>query len=59
LHDCRARYMLVIKRTQPIYEMYQQPGVFIRSFDKKYMVSFQDRNNRRAEHLIITNYPVQ
>ena len=59
LRDCRARYMLVIKRTQPIYEMYQQPGVFIRSFDKKYMVSFQDRNNRRAEHLIITNYPVQ
>lgn len=59
LQDCRAKFMLVIKRTQAIYDMYQQPGVHIRSFDKKYMVSFQDRNNREAEHLIITNYPVQ
>ena len=58
LQDCRARFMLVIKRTQAIYDMYQQPGVNIRSFDKKYMVSFQDRNNREAEHLIITNYPL-
>ena len=59
LHDCRAQFMLVIKRTQAIYDLYQQPGVYIRSFDKKYLVSFQDRNNREAEHLIITNYPVQ
>ena len=58
LQDCRARFMLVIKRTQAIFDMYQQPGISIRSFDKKYMVSFQDRNNREAEHLIITNYPV-
>src|SRR5579859_7526657 len=59
LHECHARFMLVIKRTQAIYDMYRQPGVYIRSFDKKYMVSFQDRNNREAEHLIITNYSVQ
>jgi DNA adenine methylase len=58
LQDCRAKFMLVIKRTQPIFDMYQQPGMCIRSFDKKYMVSFQDRNNREAEHLIITNYPI-
>ena len=56
LQDCRAKFMLVIKRTQAIFDMYCQPGVYIRSFDKKYMVSFQDRNNRQAEHLIITNY---
>jgi DNA adenine methylase len=59
LQECRARFMLVIKRTQAIYDMYEQPGIHMRSFDKKYMVSFQDRNNREAEHLIITNYPVQ
>src|ERR1051326_7547974 len=53
LHECRAQFMLVIKRTQAIYDLYRQPGIFIRSFDKKYMVSFQDRNNREAEHLII------
>jgi DNA adenine methylase len=59
LRECRAKFMLVIKRTQAIFDMYQQPGISMRSFDKKYMVSFQDRNNREAEHLIITNYPVQ
>lgn len=59
LRDCRAKFMLVIKRTQAIYDLYQQPGIHIRSFNKKYLVSFQDRNNREAEHLIITNYPVQ
>ena len=58
LQDCRARFMLVIKRTQAIFDMYQQSGISIRSFDKKYMVSFQDRNNREAEHLIIANYPI-
>jgi DNA adenine methylase len=58
LQDCCAKFMLVIKRTQAIYDIYQQPGIHIRSFDKKYMVSFQDRNNREAKHLIITNYPV-
>jgi DNA adenine methylase len=58
LHECQAKFMLVIKRTQAMYDMYRQPGVYIRSFDKKYMVSFQDRNNREAEHLIITNYPL-
>ena len=56
LHECQAQFMLVIKRTRAIYDMYRQPGINIRSFDKKYMVSFQDRNNREAEHLIITNY---
>ncbi len=59
LQDCRARFMLVIKRTQAIYDMYKQPGIHIRSFDKKYMVSFQDRNNRQAEHLVIMNYSIQ
>jgi DNA adenine methylase len=59
LQECRAKFMLVIKRTPTIFDMYERPGIFIRSFDKKYMVSFQDRNNREAEHLIITNYPVQ
>ncbi|HVB75379.1 MAG TPA: DNA adenine methylase [Ktedonobacteraceae bacterium] len=56
LQHCRAKFMLVIKRTQAIINIYQQPGVTISSFDKRYLVSFQDRNDRQAEHLIITNY---
>ena len=28
------------------------------SFDKKYFVSFQDRNDKNAQHLLITNYKI-
>ena len=56
LHACPAKFMLVIKHTPAIYDLYQHPGIQVRSFDKTYLVSFQDRNERAAEHLIITNY---
>ncbi|MBT5492675.1 hypothetical protein HOK00_10780 [bacterium] len=32
--------------------------IYIKSFDKKYLVSFQNRNDKDAEHLIITNYKI-
>jgi len=53
---CQAQFMLVIKNTPTILNLYAHKGLTIRAFDKKYLVSFQDRNNRDAEHLIITNY---
>jgi DNA adenine methylase len=56
LHHCKARFMLVIKNTAAIRDLYCQTGLNIQTFDKKYLVSFQDRNKREAEHLIITNY---
>ena len=56
LHDCRARFMLVIKHTPAIFTLYDRAGLTMRSFEKTYLVSFQDRNERGAEHLIITNY---
>ena len=56
LQDCRARFMLVIKNTSAILSLYTQKGLNIKTFDKKYLVSFQDRNDRNAEHLMITNY---
>lgn len=54
--DCQAKFMLVIKNTPAIFKLYHQAGFNISIFDKKYLVSFQDRNDRRAEHLMITNY---
>jgi len=48
--------MLVIKNTPAILRLYTQKGLNIRIFDKKYLVSFQDRNDKKAEHLMITNY---
>lgn len=57
--QCKARFMLVIKNTPAIFKLYDQKGLTIRMFDKKYLVSFQDRNNKDAEHLIITNYEIE
>lgn len=54
--QCQAKFMLVIKNTPAILNLYAQAGLIMRTFDKRYLVSFQDRNDRKAEHLIITNY---
>ncbi len=56
LKRCGTKFMLVIKNTPTILHLYGKSGLNIKAFDKKYLVSFQDRNNRDAEHLIITNY---
>ncbi|MGB8348620.1 MAG: DNA adenine methylase, partial [Ktedonobacteraceae bacterium] len=56
---CKARFMLVVKNTPAIFKLYDQKGLTIRMFDKKYLVSFQDRNNKDTEHLIITNYEIE
>ncbi len=56
LHQCNAKFMLVIKNTPLIYALYSNQGLTMRAFDKRYLVSFQDRNNRKTEHLIITNF---
>ncbi len=56
LKQCRAKFMLVIKNTPTILRLYGDTDLKIRAFDKKYLVSFQDRNSRDAEHLIITNF---
>ncbi|MBA2391241.1 MAG: DNA adenine methylase [Ktedonobacteraceae bacterium] len=56
LNECRAKFMLVIKNTPAILELYRSTGFTIRAFDKTYLVSFQDRNDRQVEHLIITNF---
>ncbi|HET8839921.1 MAG TPA: DNA adenine methylase [Ktedonobacteraceae bacterium] len=56
LTRCPARFLLVIKNTPFIQSLYREKGLDIQSFEKKYLVSFQDRNNREVEHLIIKNY---
>ncbi len=56
LHNCPAKFLLVIKNTTMIRSLYENSGLCIQTFDKTYLVSFQDRNNRAAEHLMITNY---
>lgn len=53
---CKAKWLLVIKNTDFIYGLYNKPGINIANFDKKYTVSFKNRNDKNVNHLIIKNY---
>lgn len=53
---CRAKWMMIIKNTEFIYNLYNKPGINITSFNKEYLVSFMNRNNKKVTHLLITNY---
>ncbi|HHY04267.1 MAG TPA: DNA adenine methylase [Thermoanaerobacterales bacterium] len=56
LYATDAYFLLIIKNTDLIHSLYYDKGFKIQAFDKKYLVSFQNRNDKDAEHLIITNY---
>ena len=60
---CDCYFMLIIKKSDYILGLYKDGDrdkngrtIQIDKFDKKYFVSFQNRNNKDAEHLVITNY---
>ena len=54
--ECKAKWMMVIKSTPYILSLYEDKGLHIKQFDKTYTVSFMNRNDKKAEHLIIMNY---
>lgn len=56
LHDCKAKWMMIIKNTDFIFNLYNKEGINIRTFDKEYVVSFMNRNDKKVTHLLITNY---
>jgi len=57
LENCEAQWMMVIKYTDFIFELYNnKKNVNITFFDKKYAVSIMDRNNKEVQHIIIKNY---
>ena len=56
INRCEAKWMMVIKNTDFIYELYNRDNINISSFDKKYLVSIQNRNIKDTKHMIITNY---
>ena len=58
LKNTKAQFMLIIKNTDFIYNLYNVKGLYIKSFDKKYLVSIKNRNDKDVEHLIITNYEI-
>ena len=56
INECRAKWMMIIKNTEFIYGLYNKDGINISMFDKEYLVSFMNRNDKKATHLLITNY---
>ena len=59
LSNTKAKFMLIIKNTDFIFDLYKDRGFNITSFDKKYLVSFMNRNSKDVEHLLITNYELE
>ena len=56
LYETKAKWLLVIKNTDFIHSLYNKENIKIQYFDKSYNVSFMNRNERKTEHLLITNY---
>jgi DNA adenine methylase len=51
-----AKWMVVIKETDFIRNIYTHPNINITTFDKNYTYNVRGRNNRSVTHLIVTNY---
>ncbi len=56
LHDTKAKFLLIIKNSPLISELYQNNGFRVYAFDNKYSYCVKGRNDRNAVHLIVTNY---
>ena len=56
INECEAKWMVIIKNTDFIFSLYNKEGINIRSFNKEYVVSFMNRNEKKVTHLLITNY---
>lgn len=56
INKCRAKWMMIIKNTDFIYNLYNKKNINIRTFNKEYLVSFMNRNDKKVTHLLITNY---
>lgn len=57
LFELKGKWMLVIKKTDFIYDLYKdQKGIRMEPFNKTYAYNVRGRNTREAEHLIIRNY---
>lgn len=56
INECKSKWMMIIKNTDSIFGLYNKKGINIRTFDKEYVVSFMNRNDKKTTHLLITNY---
>ena len=52
-----APWMLVVKRTPLMDELYAGLSLHRGAFSKRYQANFLNRHDRAVEHLVVTNYP--
>ena len=55
LINTEAKFILVIKNTYFIFNLYNNTNLNILTFEKQYSYNVRERNNRNVKHLIITN----
>ena len=51
-----TKWLMVVKSTDFIEDLYDHDGWYKFRFDKSYSVNFKNRNEKDAKHLVITNY---
>lgn len=56
LSETSAKFILIIKQTDFIAELYAKRGFKVESFEKKYLYNMRGRNNRDVNHLLIYNF---
>ena len=56
---CKAKWMMVISKTDFIYGLYNRPGIYIKEYDKTYSCNAKNNFDREVTHLMITNYPLE
>ncbi|MFC1802327.1 DNA adenine methylase, partial [Patescibacteria group bacterium] len=57
LYKTKANFILIIKKTPFIYDLYNnKKAIKIDSFEKTYLYNVKGRNDRDVEHLIIYNF---
>lgn len=56
LPTLKAKFMLVIQRTDFVDDIYCQSEYTIQAYDKKYSFNIRGRNSQSVEHILITNY---
>lgn len=55
LNETEARFILIIKNTDFIFNLYRNTNLNILAFEKQYSYNVRERNDRNVKHLIITN----
>jgi DNA adenine methylase len=56
IDECKAKFMIVIKYTEYIASLYENKSVNVKYFDKRYMWTIKERNDRDTVHMMIKNY---